>query len=63
VALLAGLLVALADGDFEILAEHPDLLHCNVGRLHRDGCKMGAKKSRINVFALDESEKRWTGSH
>jgi len=26
VALLAGLLVALADGDFEILAEHPDLL-------------------------------------
>jgi hypothetical protein len=42
VALLAGLLVAVADGDFEILAEHPDLLRWGMtGRASRDGYKMG----------------------
>jgi hypothetical protein len=39
--LLTGLFVALADGDFEILAEHPDLLRCVAGRQCRDGYKMG----------------------
>jgi hypothetical protein len=40
--LLAGLLVALADGDFEILAEHPDLLRYMAGRHCRDSSEMGA---------------------
>jgi len=39
--LLAGLFVALADGDFEILAEIPDLVGCVAGRLCRDGYEMG----------------------